>query len=78
MRTMRTTLNLDDDALKILREYSETRSLALGKAASELVRRGASAPIQMQMVNGFCTVVLPKGGKKITSEHVKQLLEDEI
>jgi hypothetical protein len=75
---MRTTLNLDDDALKILREYSETRSLALGKAASELVRRGASAPIQMQMVNGFCTVVLPKGGKKITSEHVKRLLEDEI
>ena len=78
MRTMRTTLNLDDDALKILREYSETRSLALGKAASELVRRGASAPVQMQMVNGFCTVVLPKGGKKITSEHVKRLLEDEI
>jgi hypothetical protein len=78
MRTMRTTLNLDDDALKILREYSETRSLALGKAASELVRKGASAPVQMQMVNGFCTVVLPKGGKKITSEHVKRLLEDEI
>ena len=75
---MRTTLNLDDDALKILREYSETRSLALGKAASELVRRGANAPVQMQMVNGFCTVVLPTGGKKITSEHVKRLLEDEI
>jgi hypothetical protein len=78
MRTMRTTLNLDDDALKILREYSETRSLAMGKAASELVRKGANAPVQMKMVNGFCTVVLPKGGKKITSEHVKRLLEDEI
>lgn len=75
---MRTTLNLDDDALKILREYSETRSLALGKAASELVRKGANAPVEMKMVNGFCTVVLPKGGKKITSEHVKRLLEDEI
>ncbi len=75
---MRTTLNLDDDALKILREYSKTRSLALGKAASELVRKGANAPVQMKMVNGFCTVVLPKGGKKITSEHVKRLLEDEI
>ena len=75
---MRTTLNLDDDALKILRESSETRSLALGKAASELVRSGASAPVQMQMVNGFYTVVLPKGGKKITSERVKRLLEDEI
>jgi hypothetical protein len=75
---MRTTLNLDDDALTILREYSESRSLALGKAASELVRLGASAPVRMEMVNGFCRVVLPKGGKKISSERVKELLEDEI
>jgi hypothetical protein len=75
---MRTTLNLDDDALKILREYSDTRSLALGKAASELVRRGASAPVPLEMVDGFWRVVLPKGGKKITSKHVKRLLEDEL
>jgi hypothetical protein len=75
---MRTTLNLDDDAVKILREYSEARSLALGKAASELVRRGANAPVQMQLVKGFWSVVLPKGGKKISTERVKQLLEDEI
>lgn len=75
---MRTTLNLDDDALKILREYSQTRSLALGKAASELVRLGANAPLRMRLVNGFWTVDLPKGGKKITTERVKQLLEDEI
>jgi hypothetical protein len=75
---MRTTLNLDDDALKIVREYSQTRSLALGKAASELVRLGANAPLRMRMVNGFGTVVLPKGGKKVSSEQVKSLLEDEI
>jgi hypothetical protein len=75
---MRTTLNLDDDVLKLLREYSQTRSLALGKAASELVRRGANAPVRMEMVNGFCSVVLPRGGKKITTEQVRQLLEDEI
>jgi hypothetical protein len=75
---MRTTLNLDDDALKLLKEYSETRSLALGKAASELVRKGVKAPVQMEMVDGFWRVVLPKGGKKISSEDVKQLLEDEI
>ncbi len=74
---MRTTLNLDDDALKILREYSEARSLALGKAASELVRKGASAPVPLKMVNGFWRVDLPKGGKKISIEEVKRLLEDE-
>jgi len=50
----------------------------LGKAASELVRNGANAPLRMKMVNGFCTVVLPTGGPKITSEQVKRLLEDQI
>jgi hypothetical protein len=75
---MRTTLNLDEDARRILLQYSQTRSLDLGKAASELMRRGVNAPVQMRMANGFCTVVLPKGGKKIMSERVKQLLEDQI
>jgi hypothetical protein len=75
---MRTTLNLDDDVLEILREYSETRSLPMGKAASELVRKGANAPVQMEKVDGFWRVVLPKSGPKITSEDVKRLLEDEI
>jgi hypothetical protein len=75
---MRVTLNLDDDAVKLLRKYSRTHSLPLGKAASELIRRGWEASVQTEMVNGFFRVVLPKGSKKITSERVKQLLEDEI
>ncbi len=75
---MRTTLNIDDDVLEILRTYADTRSVGLGKAASELVRRGLNAPVETKMVNGFCTVVLPKQSSRITSEHVKRLLEDEV
>ena len=74
---MRTTLNLDDDVLEILKDYAQSRSVALGKAASELVRRGAAAPMQTRMVNGFCTIVLPENSPVVTSERVKQLLEDE-
>ncbi|MGA8860559.1 MAG: hypothetical protein WB506_11185 [Candidatus Sulfotelmatobacter sp.] len=70
---MRTTLNLDDDAVKILREYSETRSLALGKAASELVRKGAASPTPTRMVSGFVVFDVPPGGPKISSERVKEL-----
>jgi hypothetical protein len=70
---MRTTLNLDDDAFKLLREYSEARSLALGKAASELVRRGANAPVRTRMENGFVVFDIPPGGAKISSERVKEL-----
>ena len=70
---MRTTLNLDDDALKLVREYSEMRSVALGKAASELVRREANAPVPTRMVNGFVVFNVPPGGPKISSERVKEL-----
>ena len=56
---MRTTLNLDDDALKTLKSYAKGRRLALGKAASELVRRGVDAPLRTRTVNGIQVVVLP-------------------
>jgi hypothetical protein len=75
---MRTTLNLDNDALEILRNYSEERSLPMGKAASDLLRKGVKAPVQMEKVDGFWRVVLPPGGKKVTTEDVRRLLEDEI
>ncbi len=75
---MRTTLNFDDDVLIELKEYAESRAMALGKAASELVRRGLAAPVQTQIVNGFHAVVLPPHSPKVTSEKIKRLLEDEI
>lgn len=75
---MRTTLNIDDDVLEILQEYARSRSVALGKAASELVRKGLTAPVQLRMKNGFYTVVLPADSPKVTAEHVKRLLEDEV
>lgn len=75
---MRTTLNLDDDVVELLKDYADSRSVALGRAASELVRRGLAAPVQTRMVNGFHAVVLPANSPNVTSEKVKQLLEDEI
>jgi len=75
---MRTTLNLDDDVLELLKDYAENRSVALGKAASELVRRGLEAPVQTRVINGFHAVVLPANSPTVNSNKVKQLIEDEI
>ncbi len=75
---MRTTLNLDDDVLELLKDYAESRSVALGRAASELVRRGLAAPVQTRLVNGFHTVVLPANSPKVSAGKVKELLEDEV
>jgi hypothetical protein len=70
---MRTTLNLDDDALKMVKQYSEARSVALGKAASELVRRGYSTPTPTRLVNGIVVFDVPPDSPKITTERVNEL-----
>ncbi len=75
---MRTTLNLDDDVVGQLKAFAESRSMALGKAASDLMRRGLNAKVETRLVNRIHVVVLPPDSPKISSEKVKRLLEDEL
>jgi len=70
---MRTTLNLDDDVLEMVRQYSEARSVALGKAASELLRKGLSSPTPTRIINGIVVFDVPADSPRITSERVKEL-----
>ncbi|HKV24934.1 MAG TPA: hypothetical protein VJN93_10125 [Candidatus Acidoferrum sp.] len=74
---MRTTLTLDADAFKEAKAYAKSRDVSMGKAVSELVRRGVRAPLQTRVVNGFHVAVLPPDSPRVTSQHVKQL-EDEL
>lgn len=71
---MRVTLNLDDDALREAKRYAQARSIGLGRAVSDLVRRGLNAPIQTKTVNGIHVVVLPADSPKATSALVRELL----
>jgi hypothetical protein len=70
---MRTTLSLDDDLIPKVKTYAESRDITVGKAVSELVRRGLHAPIQTRVVNGFHVIELPAGSPPVTIEHVRQL-----
>jgi hypothetical protein len=70
---MRTTLSLDDDVFQEIKAYAETRDVALGKAVSDLVRRGLYAPLQTRLVNGFHVVELPPGSPAVSSELIKTL-----
>jgi hypothetical protein len=74
---MRTTLSLDDDVLQEVKAYAKSRDVAIGKAISELVRRGLRAPLRTRIVNGFHVVELPPDSPTVTSEHVKRL-QDEL
>jgi len=69
----RTTLNLDADLLNSARHYAEARSLTLGKAVSELLRRGLTAPAPTKEVNGIRVFDLPPDSPTITSEDVRDI-----
>jgi hypothetical protein len=74
---VRTTINLDDDAASIVKQYAESRALALGKAISELVRRGINASHPTRTVNGLLVVDLPSDSPRVTTSKVRELEAEE-
>jgi hypothetical protein len=74
---MRTTLALDDDATKTLQSFARGTGLSLGKAASELIRRGAQYRLKVKKVNGFPVFDLPPGFPVVTSRQVKDILDED-
>ena len=74
---MRTTLALEDDAMKAIQSYAKNRRLSLGKAASELIRRGTRYQLGTRKVNGLPVLVAPEEFPVITTERVRELLDEE-
>jgi hypothetical protein len=70
---MRTTLSLDDDVFREAKTYAQSRDIPIGKAVSELVRRGLHAPLQTRIVNGFHLVELPPGSPEVSTDRVRTL-----
>jgi hypothetical protein len=70
---MRTTVSLDDDVARLVRQYAESRSLRFGKALSELCRRAFSLSRPTRSVNGFLVFDLPANSPKVTTKKVQQL-----
>jgi hypothetical protein len=74
---MRTTISLDDDVFRLVKEYAASRSLALGKAVSELVRRAFTTPRPTRLVNGIHVFDLPKESPTVTTKKVRELEADQ-
>jgi uncharacterized protein YPO0396 len=78
---MRTTLEIDDHVLEFARVQAKAEGVSLGKALSELARRGVDATLVTGVGNGL--VRRPDGlvtldqrhGKSLTSEQVAAALE---
>lgn len=68
---MRTTLNLEDDVLQLVSEYADSRSLSIGRAVSELVRKGLAARRPTRIVNGVRVFDLPADSPRVTAQKVR-------
>ena len=81
MKIMRTTVTLQDDTHEFATYYARARGLTLSAAIDELIRKAQAAPPAPEpeirrSPNGL--PLLPKTGRIITSEVVKELSEEEF
>jgi hypothetical protein len=70
---MRTTLTLDDDVLELAGRQAKLRGVSLGKAVSDLLRRGLSAPTPAQHKDGLVVFRLPADSPKVTTDDVRRI-----
>ena len=74
---MRTTLNLPEDVIRIIRGLSEARGVSLGDAAAELIRRALRAEARLAEDHGIPCFALPSTVAPITLEQTLAA-EDEL
>ncbi len=70
-------MSLDDDVLREVKVYAGSRDIALGKAVSELVRKGLNAPLRTRVVNGLHVIDLPADSPAIPTKRVLELEAEE-
>ncbi len=75
--SMRTTLSLDDDVFDLVKRYAASRSLALGKAVSELVRRAFTVLRPTRLVNGVQVFDLLPESPRVSVKKVRELDADQ-
>lgn len=74
---MRTTLNLDDDVLRAVKELARLRGSTAGEVLSELARAALERPAEAQATRNGVPLLEPLDDAGIvTSEHVAELLDD--
>ena len=75
---MRTTLTLDDDVLELAGRQAKLRGVSLGKAVSDLIRKGLKAQTQVRREGGLVVFDLPADSPEVTMETVKRLESESV
>lgn len=74
---MRTTLAIDDDVLAAAKEMAATEGKSVGEVISSLARNALRpTPSERKTRNGVPLLPVRPGSKRVTSELVRQLMEE--
>jgi hypothetical protein len=73
---LRTTLKIDDEVLKEVKQYAAARSMATGEATTYLLRQALNKPIGTRLENGFEVFDVPEDSPIVTLEHTLRLEDD--
>jgi hypothetical protein len=73
---MRTTIDLDPEILSAARQIAADRSISIGKAISELARRGLETRVNNTTRQGFPVFQVPRGARPLTFEDVRSDEDD--
>jgi hypothetical protein len=71
----RTTLHLEDEAMKVVKAHAARHGLSLGRAVSELVKLAADRPLLTEPRNGLRVLRLNRRSDKVTTAIVDKLRE---
>ncbi len=74
---MRTTVNVDDDVLQAAKSLAAAQRVSLGRALSDLARRGLAVRTTIHRRNGFPVFDVPPNSGPITLEMVKRAEDSE-
>ena len=73
---MRTTLRLEEDVLEMARCHARRHRITLGKAISDLARKGARRPLETADRSGLKVARLPEDSPAVVSEQVAKMLDE--
>lgn len=69
---MRTTINLDDDVMAMIRRLAHADDRSLGEVASDLVRQGIEARLAVRRARGVPVFAVPPGTRPLSLEVIKR------
>jgi uncharacterized protein YbbK (DUF523 family) len=72
----RTTLQLEDDAMKMVSAHARRHRLTLGQAVSDLVRKAVERPLPTAERSGLRVLRLSRRSPRVTAARVDELRDD--